>query len=786
MATHHVSYHSEFGLALHETGINKISAGLREVQPEKFAFREEIPIGSNRFLTFYAVTNEPISFNFYPVSDSPEFVEDTFLMQIKVVFTLTDSEHGSITRLKLVAQAGGQIVKRAHGYVIGLLTKKNGLPWFDVTEIEGDHPESVRLVGEAIAGLTLETGEHSVSRLALPGDDDGPTARAFRAIMNFLIDLWLKDGLKKTVTEFPLPDFDDLVELGPLGRLPGKDLYIRNNQFYLTLGNQASGDVAFPDVSGNDDLRLGISEIGLRRLLGLLPIADIPISIGKDNTTFQVRSRNFHVSRIRADLKPGEDQFDGQVYFGGLIEIRINVEVFGAWVRTPWFPLPVDDTLSRYIGKFLPYINSDDKNLSLKIRPSQEFYESWLLLLVTDYRGYFAELFKGWLRSIRRLFIKDKYCKIPIIGWLVCGTFDLLGDVLGWIVGAPLDLFMSSILTIVINAIYRVLRAVLFVTGDSKDEEFSLLDLSRDEFVKQLGIIIGGAAIRQVEDNRGGELQLGLIFNSGSFPAPPPPLPDTPQPPDEPDIDPFPHNPDRVDLPTYSESDFNPIYAIPKANWTPGEELSFQVSIEQAGSVIADRLMTVTFTEDKDYWIVEQSVAKGEDVISKTIAMYASDSVTPTRATVTTKIPGGIGNLESQVAFTSGGEAEVNVFVGKKTHDAKINVMDTRYIELEDIWMFRIAAADLSAAQGKFARIEVSDPGQFNNFARQIPVNIEVRESTWNNGKSDHEIDVWRVIASDEESRTTLIIDRKGNTGIWEAFVEREGIMIRLNRLMMD
>jgi hypothetical protein len=69
-------------------------------------------------------------------------------------------------------------------------------------------------------------------------DDDSQLGRTFRAVINYLIDLFLKDTLKRVVTEFPVPGLDKLVKLGALGAVPIREIHAQNDALYLWMGDE--------------------------------------------------------------------------------------------------------------------------------------------------------------------------------------------------------------------------------------------------------------------------------------------------------------------------------------------------------------------------------------------------------------------------------------------------------------------------------------------------------------------------------------------------------------------
>lgn len=785
MPTQHVSYQAEFGIALHERGLNRASAGLRASQPDKFAFRTDIeiipPSGADpgHILTLYAVADEPLAFNLYPVETTPTIQVDSFFVAANILFTLTDSALGAVTRIRIQVEAAGQVIRRDGQMVVRLAPKPDGSPWFDIVDIEGEHPESlIRLVQGAV-----DSGTEIANALHL-ATDDGATARAFRAIMDYLITIFLREGLVRVITEFPLPSLDGLVEMGPLGNLPGRDIFIRNDSLYLTIGESLTGDGDFPIGVDSADLRIGASEEGLQRIVDAMGNLPVPIDLGHDKTTIRIRSNDFHISSIHFNLRPGHEKFLGFVFFGGTLDLRIQFEVFGAWVRTPYLPLPIDASLSHFGGLFLPFLQVDnpdaeDGSVQLRIRPDQNFVEAWYLFVATNYRALFRDVFSEAIERVRDKLKRDKFCNIPVVGWVVCGVLDLFGDVLGWALGAVLDVFMSTWLTVIFNTIGRI---VLQFLGD---RDFRVFEIAQKKVFEMTGLRVRSGSVHQVADGREGELQLRLSFGEGGFPSPPPPVP-TPADPEPVPFPPFP-NPDPQTLPEYSPADFDPLLALAGSNWTDGASETYRVRI--TGEIDGVGEMNVRYERHGTHWRVVKSIRFAEmGIESNFVADYTEDRTRPVRCECVSRVgtDGGGRPIEARhiVDFHAAGKAAVSSSMpNDELRNLEITVMDTQYLEFEEIWFFRIAYCPLAEGmRGRFGRVEVSDPFTYRNWARQIPVEVVV-----NDGQINWPPDtvgskpVWTVSSQDEEGYVRLNIDKGG--GILTAKIVKAGNELTLTRL---
>ncbi len=722
MSHRHISFQSEFGINLHEQGLNRLSAGLRATKPHLFAFRTEIPIiqpsdgNPGHTLTLYAVLDEPLAFNLYPVVGNPEILKDAFFVSANLLFTLTDSQIGSVTRIRIRTESAAGITRLGSQLSVVILEKADGGPWFDITSLEGEHP-----------ALLTNSAEADLSALA-PGDEE--TARSFRAIMNYLITLFLKEGLMRTVREFPLPPLGDLIDAGPLGMLPGRDIYIRNDAVYLTMGNELLGDGAFPGAAAQNDLTIGVAESGLQRILDLMSPMPVPIDVGDDNTTLRLRSSDFRVSKIKADLRPGHDKLLGFVSFGGTLGLRLQFTAFGRWVRTPYLPLPIDASLSHFGGLILPYLTkvNDGKTVELRMRPDTKFFEAWYVFVVTNYRGLFRDLIRRLVDSVKDNLVYKVFKKVPILGWILDKVIDITGDILAWALGGVLDVFMSSFLTLIINTIGRVVLQLM------DRPSFKVFSIEQSSVKEMTGLTITGGELRQVDDGRGGELQVGISLADGFFPSPPPPLPTPPVP--EPTPIPELPSPNLPTLPEFPASDFEPPFAMDPPRF-PSVMERFSLKLQGGMASLQGRIEVQYEIGDEKFRIVKTTyLDQSMHPTSRVIGEYQI-----TGEPLTIEYQHGIGedstsHVRQSVRFGPPGHAAVShVAAEGLSFDTDIEVMDTARMEADELWLFRLAHSSVSApVNGRFGRLELADPLSFRNWARMVPVEVSVTETVWVDG----------------------------------------------------
>lgn len=777
MANQHVSYRSEFGITLRESGLNRLSAGLRDARPELFAFKTEIPIVApdggdpGHVLTLYAVAEEPLAFNLYPIEEAPEIERDGFFIKAYVLFTLTDSSFGSITRMRLQAEAAGQLVRNGDGLAIRLIHKPNDEPWFDIVSLEGDHPEAVRLVENRIEG------DFAFPELADPGD--GATARSFRAIMNYLITLFLKEGLTRTVTEFPLPDMGQLVEAGPLGKLPGRGIFVRNNTIYLTLGRENVGDGAFPSASPAADIAAGLSEKGLQRVLDAMPQEPIDINQGAANTTLRLTSNNFRISRIKANLRPGHDKFFGQVRFGGDIKIWLQFKVFGRWVRAS-LPLPIDGSFSQYAGLVLPYMTvvnagTPKERLELRLVPDQKFLELWFVFIKTNYRGLFRDLFRNLVRSVKDKLVYKKLKKIPIIGWILDSLIDRTADIMAWALGTVFETFMSSALTVIFNTIGRAVLQIM------KRQEFTALAIEQSKVEQLTGLTVKSADVSQIEDGRGGELLLKLSLGDGHFPAPPTPTPQPDQPRPILQPDPLP-DPSLPDLPEYAAGDYEPRMPQLAPKFPEGETHRF--AIEADGMPGIDGTMTIAFERTMDGWRIVKMLDMTGAEKTTAFAEYDSDG-RPLKVTYEQEentMRGGGGSSQS-VDFTQAGVAQISSVLGPfASFETSIYTAERAQLDFDQFWIFRLAHCALEeGVDGHLARVELADPMEFGNWARFVPIAIVIEKGYVDISGEPSLSEVYVIRSQDEDGKMKAVV--RPGSGLQSLEISTVAGVVRLYRL---
>src|ERR1043166_3420182 len=223
MATH-VTGPYNFGGALSERGLNRASAGLRLSRPEIFQKTSRIKIKAadpttgdpEHALTVSAIVNPPgLQFNLFPVTGAPTLPEESFFVRADISFSLTDSVFGTVTRIGAVIEGAGAIIRSSdpkNPLAIRLLRRADGTEYLSLLELRGEHPDVQLIAGSVDAGAQIQVA------YSLGGADER-LARTFRAIVNYLVDMFLRDSLRRPAAEFQIPAPNLVVEFGPLGTL---------------------------------------------------------------------------------------------------------------------------------------------------------------------------------------------------------------------------------------------------------------------------------------------------------------------------------------------------------------------------------------------------------------------------------------------------------------------------------------------------------------------------------------------------------------------------------------
>jgi len=758
MATN-VTWHYEFGVALDEAAFNLISAGLFISRPELFSYSTDItvkpadpgpPPVAPHILTVYAVADKPFSFNLYPVAGLPTLLEDSLMVQGDISFALTDSILGTITRVGITFQSTASI---SLSNSLGRLKVLS----FTLTDIRGEQPDLAALAQPA---AVQSTG--AAVTLAAPGDD--ALGRTFKALVNYLEELYLSVALEKAVTQFPVPPLDQLTGFGALGPLPVDVLTIRNKALYSDIGNDLGTPAAFPGPPATPvDLRIGVSQTGLRRVVNaLLPLPIPSLEVGGVGDTLHLTS-NLSIPEIDLKLNAGSTEVPVAVHLSGLINlhVKIPIPVFGGNLEFD-IPIPIDP-LTQYAGRVIPTLQVDDPSTSgaqvkLLLTPETGFLQDWYALIVTDYRDYLANAFRNAAHNAANQLIGNKFCSIPILGWIVCGVIDVTADVIGYLTGAVLDFFISSFLTVVVNTIGRTVLAFL------QAPTFTVFHINQADLMKLMGVSVKSALIEVLDNGRDADLQADLWFQDQGLPVPTPPQPITPLPPPQP-LPPPPY-PGATTLPEYNAAAFLPAVLLPTPAWVDGQTQAFALTTRTSHST-ATGTVGVSFSHTAGRWQVRNAISDSSGTkVTDSWAQYDDTSFQPVRsdqaAYYTTRVVRqtvDLTVLPGQIAASVGLD-------GQPSDQHSTLLRDAIPVDFDEFWVHRFAASPLNASvAGKFGRPGLVSPRTAINWVREIPVTVSVVDGTLDwapAGNPPVPTPVWILSGSDEQCQTQAWIAKDG------------------------
>jgi hypothetical protein len=777
MATN-VTWHYEFGVALDEAGFNLISAGLFISRPELFSYSTDItvkpaepgpPPVPAHVLTVYAVADKPFSFSLYPVAGLPTLPEDSLMVQGDISFSLTDSILGTITRVGITFQSTASI-----SLSNGLGTLK--VLSFTLTDIRGEQPGLAALARPMTAQLT------AAALTVAPASDDDALGRTFKALVNYLEELYLSVALEKAVTQFPVPPLNQLTGFGALGTLPVDVLAIRNKAFYADIGNDLGTPAAFPGSPATPvDLRVGVSQTGLRRVVNALLPLPVPLEVGGVSNTLHLTS-NLSIPEIDLKLNAGSTEIPVAVHLSGLINlhVKIPIPVFGGNLEFD-VPIPIDP-LTQYAGKVIPTLQLDDPSTSgaqvkLLLAPETGFLQDWYALIVTDYRDYLANAFRNAAHNAANQLIGNQFCNIPILGWIVCGVIDVTAEVIGYLTGAVLDFFISSFLTVIVNTIGRIILAFL------QAPTFNVFHINQADLMKLMGISVKSAQIEVLDNGRDADLQADLWFQDQGLPVPTPPQPIQPLPPPQPE--PTPPYPGASTLPEYDASAFVPMLVLANPTWTDGQMQTFALTTQTSHST-ATGTASISFSHTAGRWQVRNTISNsGGNKITDSWAQYDDTSFQPVRSDQAAYYATGVVRQTVDFSVTPGQIAASVGLDGQPSDQHSTLLREAIPVDFDEFWAYRLAASPLSGSvAGKFGRPGLVSPRTAINWVREIPVTVSIAEGTLDwapAGDPSVPTPVWMLSGSDEQCQTQAWIakDGRGLLKLQSTVADGNSVLIR-------
>jgi len=766
MSNTSVTFHYQFGVALDQAGFNLMSAGLWTSRPELFSYSTDIvvkpadpgpPPSPAHTLTVYAVADDPFSISLYPVAALPALPPDSFLLQGDVSFSLTDSVLGTITRIGITFQSTASISLSNGVAQVSVLS-------FSLIEIRGEQPPPAITAAPPAAGA-----------LAAP-PDDGALGRTFVAIIQYLSELYLNAALEKAVVQFPVPRLDQIAGFGTLGALPVDGMYIRNNAFYIDVGDDLGTPTIFPVAPATPvDLRVGISTSGMTRIIGAFLPMPVPLELGNSGTTLHLTS-NLVIPEIDFNLTPGAAKIPVAVHLSGSMNLHVQVPIpiLGGTFAFD-VPIPIDP-LTQYAGSVVATLQVDNPTtvpnaqIRVHLAPDVGFFDDWYALVVTDYRDYLSNAFRNAAQNATNQLIGQSFCNIPILGWIVCGTINVIAQVAGYLVGAVLDFWISTFLTGIINTIGRIV--IQFFQAPS----FNVLKFDQSAIQKLLGVTVASGQIEIVDNGRDADLQADLSFQPQGLPVPPAPQPVNPLPPPQPE--PVPTYPAAPVLPVYGPGAFAPAVIPPTPVWTSGQQQNFTITV-QSPQVNTTGKGVVTFYHTANVWQLHHTVTDATGTkLADAFANYDDTTFQPLKSNYAT--PSGTTTVRQTVDYTvSPGYGMASLGLdGQPSYQYSVGLLVGVAQDFDEFWIYRWAHGPISTAlAGIFARVGIVSPSAAQNWAREIPVTVSVASGTLNwaaSGAVAVPTPVWVITASDEQNQIVAQVAKDGS-GLLKMVIQAGG-----------
>lgn len=781
MSLNNTTYRYQYGIAISETGLNKVSKALRITKPGLFSNSTQIPIKAAtptdpaHILTLYTLVDQnSLIFDLYPLNPPNTGVPDSFNVTTHVDFSLTDNILGLVTKIGVTIGADGLVTRNTSTNLqISLLD-------FNLLSIVGEAPD---FTSKLIKGV-IDTGNQIKHSYHLDQSPDQQLADSFVAIVTYLINLFLKDGLSKAIVNFPIPDLKNIIKFGNItfsnAELWGP--FIRNNTFYVMLGQDLGTPASFPvELLPPADVRVGISKSGLDRIAaGLLPYNFPTININNPYNTLY-----FHIDKLRLvkstfSITPGNSAIGVQIFFDGTfqMDIQFNVPLINKHVDIP-VPIPLDP-LSNYTGSVQlnlqvdPYAaGSTNAAVHLDLVAATKFFDGWYLFVLTDYRDKLVQIATNWINQFENNFIVSFLTHIPIIGWIISQTLNLVKWAIAYVTGLILDVAVSLVLNFLINTLGR-LAVDLFLNNN-----FDIFNLPQKDFINLTGMPVASGQVLTVDDGRNGELELRLAFDSTY-----PPTTVTTNPPQANIPAPTPAAPPPVpgiqQNPVYTAADFKPALQLPAPRFLATSE-RFSITSTVNGTVTTGNL-TVTFVNNNGAWTLQRSYAitgGGSDTAS---VLYSAD-FRPQHLQHASVDPSGVSFLIGFDNDLTQNIVHVSTLLNGNISDkADITLLPGVTTETSEFWLYRLAYTPLQAgSSGNFAMVSVSGSLGYSNWARIVPVKITSvadQTITINNPAPGAPTTLagTKILAQDEDGSYEIITLKSG--GLYSTTFNGNGVSI--------
>lgn len=754
MAT--VARNMNIGVEFHEAGLNTISAVLYNEKPQLFSNSQEILIHeeTGRKLVLYTTISEPLTFNFYPVNAS-EIEKNGFFIVGKLEFTLTDtlpdgSGIGLITRIDATIEADLSL-----GLESSVSEQK--IKWFldgiRFVDLKANHPyldDSYSPV-DRIDMTPVMAGEGSVS-----------AAPAFVALLNYIIEVFLKDGLKKPVEQFPVPPLELVADTGLNVYLRGVQI---DNNVLGAYFSQAPGPVIKPAAAPGAaaDLSVGVVESTLNDVLkAILPITS-PIEKTSANKFLSIRDGSWVRIRRKSYINlSAPNEIFARLFFEARVNVGINIKLGKYWVR-PTLPIPIGDP-SQILGTMIPYIETTDTEFQVRLRFSRDFFKPAAVVIATRYRDMFRDSVKAWLRGHVSPVLK----KIPIIGWIISkGVEVIVGELMAYFAGAYLDWMASYFLTLFATALVNIIRI-----GWNDKLDFKAFKIKRILEIAEVPVTLKEAAAPRIDGNQGGELILDTWFEDQGLDVPEPPVPTAPTLPDPP---PTPGSPT---LPTFPDEDFQPVFSLAPPLWEDNAKYRYNLDFEMGGQTVG-YLLDVSFARlsgpDRLHLQAVTRDLAGNIVSIRNVYLDPSDGTVLS---------------EDEEDIVDGEESGVEVTTELR-YDHESNLIDVVYqigslseergtfplpggarLIPTSLWHFMLMQPLAEDARGVLGRMDVNAGTEYENWTRALPVTVTVQSREEIEFDGDM-VETFLIRAVDDENRSQMWVETGGKYRIIRCLHDR-------------
>lgn len=768
------------GLELHETGLNIFSKRLYQQKPNLFEKREEIIIDPRtlRSLILYLRVDEALSFNLTPVSgpyQNEVGLNELFILA-KITFTLTDRIPGGggiglITRISAHLEGIAEIGFSGNAIALSLNS-------FRVTNLTANHPfPPVLRNGSIDLTPSLNASNKTAREKGTPENELLTSCDAsFQAILNYLIEVFLKDALKRPLAEFKVPELDKLPNIPVPLYLRGVSIFSNRLGVYL---KHTSGGLESPSgpepapQNPQPHLSVGVVKETIQRVIN----AQLPVRTPLTPTDewFRVRGGFIKITRGEVLQLQQPNKVVGQFYLEANFDLAIVFRLAGYNIRIE-FNVPFGEPSHVRGGFYLlkREVNNKDgtKSFKLFMRPSNDFFNlnEDRVILVTNFRDQFRDEVRRWLRK----HVSPKLKKIPIIGWIISkGVEVIVGEIMAYLVGAYLDSFVSVWLTLLSNAVIQVLKLI----GKTELIELELLELQQKLPLSEINLDIKALGDPRIEPNANGEVVLDCWFEDRDLPITPIPIgtsPSLPQPPTGPD------DPPPIEPIPFPDSAFLPKLALTSVTWKNGNRLRYEIvttSNENGAVERLEQIVNFDLLTEPERWQVEVSTAiENQPITSTTICSFDPINLQPLSeqgiTSVTEPLPTGSNNYKvrlSEVFDYNAQKVDVRIETGIELPDLptrtissprrQVSIPANSLVATNATWIFRLMSMELSVGlTGKIARLDADLETDGSNRAKFIPADMKV-ESLDEVSFNGSQIQTFKVMVTENEMTATAWIE---------------------------